>query len=101
MQQVSDGGQDIRRPNLRFNHVASFDITRLRRQFQGYFYWHLYDEWDVGGGVVEKNSMRIFVVLAQALAMISDHDDQGIVVAASFLQVRNKVGQRRIGVSDF
>ena len=52
------------------------------------------------GGVVEKNSVSVFVMLAQAFAMISDHDDQCILVAAALFQISDEVGQRRIGIGD-
>ena len=45
--------------------------------------------------------MRVFVVLAQAFAVISDHDDERALVSSRVLQIRDEVGERRIGVGDF
>src|SRR5712675_642373 len=52
------------------------------------------------GGIVKKNTVGIFVVLAQALAVISDHNDQRSVIPTLFFQVREKVAESRIGVGN-
>src|SRR6267154_5910211 len=52
------------------------------------------------GGIVKKNTVGIFVVLAQPLAMISDHNDQRSVIPTLFFEVREKVAESRIGVGN-
>ena len=54
----------------------------------------------MSGGVVEKNSVGVFVMLAQSFAMISDHDDKRVVVAACLLQITDKSIQHGIGVGN-
>src|ERR1700730_4521421 len=45
--------------------------------------------------------MGVLVMLAQPFAMISDHNDESIFVARAFLQIADKVSQRRIGIGYF
>ena len=52
------------------------------------------------GGIVEKNSVGFLVMLAQAFAMISDHDDKRVVIPARLFQIPNKSSQDGIGVSN-
>ena len=58
------------------------------------------DQGYVSGGVVQKNSVRVLVMLTQAFAMISDYDDERVFVPASLLQIPDKAAQGRIGVGD-
>src|SRR5258706_238573 len=55
----------------------------------------------MGRRIVKKNTVGIFVMLAEPLAVISDHNDQRSVVPTLFFQVREKVAQSRIGVGNF
>src|SRR5882762_6854294 len=54
----------------------------------------------MGRRIVKKNTVGIFVVLAQPLAVISDHNDQRSVVPTLFFEVREKVAESRIGVGN-
>src|SRR5882762_2218600 len=54
----------------------------------------------MGRRIVKKNTVGIFVMLAEPLAVISDHNDQRSVVPTLFFQVREKVAQSRIGVGN-
>src|SRR6266404_2354682 len=51
--------------------------------------------------VVQKYSMRIFAMLAQSLAMISDDHNNRVLIPSMRLQISNKIPQRRVRISDF
>ena len=53
-----------------------------------------HDEGDVNRGIVEKYPVCIFVMLAQAFAVVTDDDDQRVVIPALLFQVTQKIRQR-------
>src|ERR1041384_1137783 len=63
--------------------------------------WEPDYQWNVSGGVIEKNSVSIFSVLAQSLAMIADYNHDGIVVPTSSFDKSEKFAESRISIGDF
>src|SRR5437879_13700246 len=52
-------------------------------------------------GIIEKDSVCVFMMLAEALAMVAYHYDHGIFVTPQLLQVRQKICECRIRIRDF
>src|SRR5207245_10711312 len=52
-------------------------------------------------GIIEKDSVCVFMMPAEALAMVAYHYDHGIFVTPPLLQVRQKICECRIRIRDF
>ena len=78
-QPVDYRGENVRGPNLRLHYLVRMALSR-----------ELQDQGHVSRRVVKKNSVSVLVMLTQAFAMVSDHDDEGIVVPAGLFQIPNK-----------
>src|ERR1019366_3426155 len=58
------------------------------------------DERDVEGGVVEKEPVGVFSVLAQAFAVVTNNNNDGVLVGAGLLESGDEVAERGVGVGD-
>src|SRR5882762_4451092 len=93
----------IRRRNLDHVEHCRKDVgsTHLTLDhFGGLCARKLEDQRDVKRGIVEENTVRLFVVISQSLSMISDHNDQRVFIPAVLLEMRNEIRQRRIRISN-
>src|SRR6266446_5548492 len=80
--QIEHGWQNVCRPNLRIDDLRLASLTS-RRQFN--------NQRDMGGGIVQKYSVRIFMVLTQAFPVVAHDHDHGVRIPAMLLEVSNEV----------
>jgi hypothetical protein len=88
-EQFQDRGHNVCGPDLRVNLFACVAILR-----------QLHNQGNVRSRIVQKNAMRIFMVLAKTLAVVSNDHDQRAVVPASFLQVSKETAQCRVRIGN-
>lgn len=87
--QKKDGGKNVGGAHQRVDDHAAMGCVR-----------HLNNEWNVEGRVIEKEAVSLLSVLAQAFAMIADNNNDRVPIGARFLQLRDEVAKRGVGVGD-
>src|ERR1019366_4713300 len=61
---------------------------------------HFDDEWNMESGIVEKEAVGVFSVLAEALAVVADNNNDCVLVGAGLLESGDEVAEREVGVGD-
>src|SRR5262245_28952831 len=89
MKQVKNGRQNVRGSHLCFDNFARSSVI-LPFHYQRH----------MGGRIVEKNSMSLFLMLAKTFSMVGDNHHDGVFIPVVALEVRNVITQCRIGVCD-
>ncbi len=89
MKQVENGRQDIRRLYLGLHHHWPL---RAHRQFE--------DERHMGRCVVQENAMRLLTVFPKPLPMITDHNDERVLIPVRPLEILHQLPQRAICVGN-